>query len=132
MDPGSRGERHTSPGVAIGRRAEAANQPPSFWRRHARKLLGLALVVLFVHDIFGTHGLLAMRRTQSEIARLRQELGALNAENRQLSEQVQALKTDPKLIERIAREEMGLARRGELIFKLPAPTGNAPSDPLKK
>jgi cell division protein FtsB len=36
-----------------------------------------------------------------------------------LTEQVNALKSDPKSIERIAREEMGLARPGELIFKLP-------------
>jgi cell division protein FtsB len=30
---------------------------------------------------------------------------------------VKSLKTDPQAIERIAREEMGLARPGEYIFK---------------
>ena len=98
----------------------APAQPPSLLRRHARTILAVALAALLVHDIFGAHGLLAMRRTQKEIERLREEITQVNAENRELAEQVEALKTDPQLIERIAREEMGLARPGELIFKLPA------------
>ncbi len=60
-------------------------------------------------------------RTQKEIERLRQEIIQVNAENRELAVQVKALKSDPRMIERIAREEMGLARPGELIFRLPAP-----------
>ena len=92
----------------------------SFWSRHARKILGLALLMLAVHDIFGAHGFLAMRRTQRQIQQLREEIERLNKENNALSERVQSLRTDPKAVERIAREEMGLARPGELIFKMPA------------
>ena len=109
------------------------DKPASFFRRNARTLLAVAVAALLVQDIFGTHGFLAMRRTQKEIARLRQEIQQVNAENRELAAQVKALKTDPRMIERIAREEMGLARPGELIFKLPAPApapGKAP--PSKK
>lgn len=98
----------------------------SFWSRHARKILGLALLMLAVHDIFGAHGFLAMRRTQKQIQQLRGEIERLNKENNALSERVQSLRTDPKAVERIAREEMGLARPGELIFKMPA----APEKPL--
>jgi cell division protein FtsB len=91
----------------------------SFWNRHARAILGLALLLLAIHDLFGSHGLIAMRRTQKEIEQLHGEIDRLNKENGQLSHQVQALRTDPKAVERIAREEMGLARPGEMIFKLP-------------
>ncbi len=108
----------------------ARNQPPSFFRRHGRTILALAVFALLVQDIFGAHGFLAMRRTQKEIARLRQEIAQVNAENRDLAAQVKALKSDPRLIERIAREEMGLARPGELIFKLPAPPPTP--EPAKK
>jgi cell division protein FtsB len=38
---------------------------------------------------------------------------------------VQSLKNDPQAIEHIAREEMGLARPGEYIFK----TAPRPGDP---
>ncbi len=103
---------------------------PSFLRRHLRTILAVALFALLVHDIFGAHGFLAMRRTQKEIEQLRWEIDKVNAENRDLDRQVKALKSDPRMIERIAREEMGLARPGELIFKLPAPP--AKQDPPKK
>lgn len=94
-------------------------EPPSFWGRYARSLLALALFLIAIHDVFGSHGLLAMRRTQSQIKELRGEIDRLNQENDDLNKQVHALRTDPKAVERIAREEMGLARPGEMIFKLP-------------
>lgn len=91
-----------------------------FWRRHILKILGLALLALAIHDVFGEHGYLAMRRSQKQIEGLRGEIERLNRENQQLAEHVNALKTDPDTIEKIAREEMGLAKPGEMIFKLPA------------
>jgi cell division protein FtsB len=94
-----------------------------FWRRHLLKILGLALLALGVHDVFGSHGFLAMRRSQKELEQLRGEIERLHQQNRELADHVEALRTDPKTIERIAREEMGLARPGEMIFKLPAPAG---------
>ena len=106
------------------------NRPLSFLRRQARTILAIFLFALLIQDIFGAHGFLAMRRTQKEIERLRQEIQQVNAENRELAGQVKALKSDPRMIERIAREEMGLARPGELIFKLPPPP--AKPDPTKK
>jgi cell division protein FtsB len=98
--------------------------PQAFLRRHARTILSVLVLALLVHDVFGAHGFLAMRRTQKEIERLRQEIQQVNEENRALADQVKSLKSDPRMIERIAREEMGLARPGELIFKLPAPPAN--------
>jgi len=97
----------------------ASEATPGFLRRNVRQILGLALLALFFHDVFGTHGFLAMVRTQKEIKQIREQIGKINAENKSLSNEVNALKTDPKAIERIAREDMGLARPGELIFKLP-------------
>ncbi len=102
---------------------------PSFVRRHARTLLAGVLALLFVHDIFGAHGFMVMRRTQKEIVRLREDIDHLNRENEQLGAQVKALRSDPKLIERIAREEMGLARPGEIIIRLPPPSKK--DDPKK-
>jgi cell division protein FtsB len=88
-------------------------------RQNARQILGLALFALLIHDVFGPHGFIAMRRTQKEIEQIREQIGKMNDENKSLTEQVNSLKTDPKSIERIAREEMGLARPGEMIFKIP-------------
>jgi cell division protein FtsB len=82
-----------------------------------------------IHDVFGSHGFLAMRRTQRQIDQLHGEIEQLNQENQALADHVNDLKTDPKTIERIAREEMGLARPGEMIFKLPPPAQKTPSQP---
>jgi cell division protein FtsB len=82
-------------------------------------LLGLLVLVLVVHDIFGTHGYLAMRRTEKEIKKVQADLEQLNKENLQLEEEVKELKTDPHKIEKIARDELGLAKPGEVIIKIP-------------
>ena len=97
-----------------------------YLRRHMRQILALALFALLVHDVFGPHGFIAMRRTQMEIEQIREQIGKMNEQNKSLTEQVNSLKSDPKSIERIAREEMGLARPGEMIFKLPDTAKPAP------
>lgn len=112
-------------------RKTKTQEPQSFWGRYARSILALALFLIAIHDLFGSHGLLAMRRTQSQIKELRGEIDRLNQENDNLNKQVQALRTDPKAVERIAREEMGLARPGEMIFKLPEQPQESPA-PAKK
>lgn len=100
-----------------------------FWRRSWSLLLVAALALLLLQDIFGTHGLIAMRRSQKEAKQVQKEISQLDQENRKLEEKVQGLKSDPAAIERIAREEMGLARPGEYIFKLPpkSPASGAPT-----
>jgi cell division protein FtsB len=100
----------------------AVSPVASFWSRHARTILGAALLLLGIHDILGPHGFLAMRRTQKEMDQLRSDVQRLNKENSDMTGEAKSLKTDPQAIERIAREEMGLARPGEMIFKLPPPS----------
>lgn len=97
----------------------ASEKIRSLLRQYGRILLGLLVLVLVVHDIFGTHGYLAMRRTQREIRKVQAGLDQLNKENFQLQQEVRELKTDPHKIEKIARDELGLARPGEVIIKIP-------------
>lgn len=114
-----------------------AQQLTEFFRRNAVWFLAAAFVLLLMQDVFGTHGVLAMRRAQQETKSVRAEIDQLNQENGQLQENVKSLKTDPAAIERIAREEMGLARPGEYIFRLsPKPSAtpaasSTPADPAK-
>jgi cell division protein FtsL len=89
------------------------------WAHYGRALLGLCVFGLFLHDIFGAHGFLAMRRTKQEIERVQGEIARLNKENTELSQEVKALKSDPHKIESIARDELGLAKPGEMIIKIP-------------
>lgn len=103
------------------------NQIADFLRRNLSWLLATAFALLLLQDVFGTHGLIAMRRSQQEAAQVQSEIKRIDEENHQLEERVRALKSDPTAIEHIAREEMGLARPGEYIFKLPPKPSDADS-----
>jgi cell division protein FtsB len=110
----------------------ARDKNPSFFRRNLRTILGLTILALAIHDVFGPHGFVAMRNTQLEIKRNAADMQRLDKENQELADQVTALKTDPRVIERIAREDMGLAKPGEFIFKLPATQDDASKPPPNK
>lgn len=91
--------------------------PP--WRRLLLALLGLGLLALVVHTFFGDKGYLELRRQRQELERLQSEIQRLEEENRRLIEEIQALKTDPRAVERVAREELKMARPGEKVIILP-------------
>jgi cell division protein FtsB len=95
--------------------------------RNGILVLLLVSVVLIVHEIFGANGYLVLRQQQKERQDLQQKLEQLQRENDQLEKQIKALKSDPAAIERLAREQMHLAKPGEMIYTLPEKTpGNPP------
>ena len=94
-------------------------QLAALWSQYGRVVLVLCVCGMFLHDIFGPHGYLAMRRTKLEIERVQGDINRLNKENSELSDEVKSLKTDPHKIESIARDELGLARPNEVIIKIP-------------
>ena len=98
----------------------------SLLRQYSRGVLALLVLVMIAHDVFGTHGYLAMRRTQSEIIKVKADLEQLSKENAALAQEVTDLNTDPRLIEKIARDDLGLARPGEIIIRIPQ--GQQPRD----
>ena len=106
-------------GTAKLNKKDARGKIQPLLRLYGPALIGLLVLVLVVHDIFGAHGYLAMRRTQQEIKKVTTDLDQLNKENLELEQEVRELKTDPHKIERIARDELGLARPGEVIIKIP-------------
>jgi cell division protein FtsB len=108
-------------------------------RRYATYLLVVVCIALLVHEIMGAHGFMALRQEKREIDSLREQIRQLKDENAQLDKRIKELQSDPKAIERLAREGMGLARPRELIFtgvpQKDSPkeqTPNAPADKTAK
>ena len=64
---------------------------------------------------------------------LQEELRQEQARTREIADRIQAVRTDPRTVERLAREKFGLARSGETIFKfrsdLPSPAPSQPAPP---
>jgi cell division protein FtsB len=96
--------------------------------RNAVYALILVCIALIVHEIFGQHGYLALRRQQRELESLQQQIRQLQKENEELEQQIKALKSDPKAVERLAREQMRMARPGEIIYTLPEKKPHAPAE----
>lgn len=105
------------------------DQLHELWAQYGRALLGVVVFGLLLHDIFGPHGYMAMRKTRQEIQHVQTQIGCLNRENAELSDEVKALKSDPHKIEGIARDELGLARSGEVIIKIPKSEQAQSADP---
>lgn len=81
-------------------------------------VLVLASVTYFVM----THpSLEKMDHLTSELAKLKQENAKLAGQNAKLEEEILALRDDPRLAERRAREAAGLARPGEVIYQFSEP-----------
>ncbi len=92
---------------------------PSPWRRFLIIVIGLGLFALVVHTVFGERGYLGLRSQRGEYERLKQEVWTLEEENQQLKEEIKALKSDPNAVERVAREELKMAKPGETVITLP-------------
>jgi cell division protein FtsB len=76
----------------------------------------LALIALTVGSVFGDRGILNLVGKRRRVEALRAELEGLRAENARLSSEIVALRTSPRAIERLAREQLGLARADETVF----------------
>jgi cell division protein FtsB len=76
-------------------------------------LLGSYLLVSF---IFGEMGLVKYYRMKTQFSSLRKEISSLEQDNAKLLRDVHALKTDPDRMEQIARDKLGLARPGEIVY----------------
>jgi cell division protein FtsB len=98
------------------------NTAPAKRFRHSPAALVVAGAILTIalEGVFGAHGVLAMLRLKHQVGETQQQIQKLDQENQKLAGQVRALKSNPQTIERLAREQLGLARPGELIFKLSA------------
>lgn len=101
-------------GLGLGERGRDAQL-----RRRALTLASaLALLALVVAALFGDRGMLHLLAQQERAEALDREIEALRAENQRLAADILALKSEPRAIERLAREELGLARPGETVFLL--------------
>jgi cell division protein FtsB len=76
----------------------------------------IALVALVVGSVFGDRGLLNLMDKRERVQVLHQEIEALRSENARLMGEIADLRQSPRAIERLAREELGLARPDETVF----------------
>ena len=91
-----------------------------------RRLLAtlcIALLAAFAgyKVVFGPNGTLVYKSKKAELQRLQQEIEEQAARHERLESEVKALQTDPKAIEREAREKLGFVKPGEIVLVQPQP-----------
>ena len=74
-----------------------------------------AACLLLGNGLFGERGLTETLRARRAYGEAVQDLARLRHQNAALREAVHNLRSDPATIESVAREELGLIRRGEIL-----------------
>jgi len=93
---------------------------PAARARALRWSFAVLVALLLFNLVFSDMGIVQGVRQRNAAGRLRAEVRTLEETTAALATEVKALGVDPFRIEAIAREELGLARPGEIIFLFPA------------
>jgi len=74
------------------------------------------VVILSAVVFFPTYSRIHQLRLKDEA--LAQKMEYLGRQNKQLTEEIEMLKTDPVYIEEVAREKLKVARENEIVFRV--------------
>ncbi len=96
-------------------------------RRHSRLgkswiLRGVAAVLLAVtfgyvpYHLYARSGFARYLELRRDLAAAQMRNARLRAENERLMHEAEALRTDPRALERVARADLGWVRPGEILF----------------
>lgn len=90
---------------------------PLRWRKSFLALV-LGGFVLIWFTFIDTYSLWTRWELHHQKQELRERTRALERESAELREKIQRLRSDPALLERIAREEYGMKKEGETVYKV--------------
>ena len=90
----------------------------------SKQTIFLALTILLLSSlllliVFGDNSLIDLNRLKAERNTLLQKNEALKQENLSLYREIERLKNDPKYVENVARQELGVIGKDEVILKTP-------------
>ena len=83
-------------------------------------LLASVLIVVFaISFIFSDRGLPELQHARTRVDKLHADINHLQAENARLRAEIESVKKSSYAIERIAREDLGMSKQGEVVYMLP-------------
>lgn len=87
--------------------------------RIAFGVFGLLTVAMLLLAVFNDKGALQVRTRSQKLSTIQNEIANIDAENKKLNAEIQALRSDPTTIEKFAREELKLVKPGEIVLVTP-------------
>ncbi|MBN1655601.1 MAG: septum formation initiator family protein [Deltaproteobacteria bacterium] len=79
----------------------------------------VCVVVVVPLRMLDEQGLPRYRALRTELYKVQKANQRMRREVRDLQQTVQRLRSDPVAVERIARDELGMIREGEILFQFP-------------
>lgn len=98
----------------------------SLRRRIATIAVAALAGLLFVHVMLGANGMIVYKQKRAEYQLLQKKIVQEQKENEMYTQQIRALQTDAKAIEKEAREQLHYARPGEIVYVPPTPANTPP------
>lgn len=83
------------------------------------RLALVAVLLLLALALLGDKGILRAVRLSREKASLQEEVRRLEEANAALRREIEALRSDRKYLESLARQELGMVRDDELVYQFP-------------
>jgi cell division protein FtsB len=83
-------------------------------------LLASVLCVVFaISFVFSDRGLPELQNARTRVGDLHADIKRLESENARLRAEIESVKKSSYAIERIAREDLGMSKKGETVYMLP-------------
>ena|SRR5688500_15194678 len=82
-------------------------------------LSGVLTIVFLVSFFFSDRGLAELEHARLRVQDLRSDISRLEANNVRLRGEIESAKKSTYSVERIAREDLGMSRQGEITYMLP-------------
>ena len=82
-------------------------------------LSGVLIVVFFISFFFSDRGIAELQHSRKRVDDLRVEIAHLESENARLRAEIDSVKKSTYAVERIAREDLGMSKKGEVVYMLP-------------
>jgi cell division protein FtsB len=87
--------------------------------RIAFGVFGLLTIAMLLLAVFNDKGALQVRTRSQKLSTIQNEISNIDAENKKLNAEIQALRSDPTTIEKFAREELKLVKPGDIVLVTP-------------
>ncbi len=85
-------------------------------------LAGVLAVVFALSFFFSNRGIAELQQARKRVADLQADVARLQAENARLRAEIDSVKKSTYAVERIAREDLGMSKKGEVVYMLPKAT----------
>ena len=82
-------------------------------------VFGLLTVAMLLLAVFNEKGAIEVHARAQKLTAIESEIRKLDNDNKNLTSEIQSLRSDPNTIEKLTREELKLVKPGEIVLVTP-------------